>query len=85
MATEVKLPQWGQGMAEGTIIEWLVEEGDEVAEGDQLVEIDAAKAQDFVLAPVAGTVAKILAEVDEEVPCGEVIAIITAPGEVLDG
>ena len=84
MATAIRLPQWGQGMAEGTIVQWLVKEGDQVAEGDQLVEVDSAKAQDFVLSPVAGTVAKILAEVDDEVPVGEVIAIITEPGEVLD-
>ena len=85
MATEVRLPQWGQGMTQGTVVEWVVKEGDEVAEGDQLVEIDAAKAQDFVLAPVAGTLAKILVEEDEEVPCGEVLAIITAPGEEYSG
>lgn len=85
MKTEVKLPQWGQGMTEGTIVEWVVKEGDEVSEGDQLVEVDTAKAQDFVLAPVGGVVVKILVEEDETVPCGEVLAVIADPGEEYEG
>ena len=85
MKTEVKLPQWGQGMTEGTVVEWVVKEGDEVTEGDQLVEIDTAKAQDFVLAPASGIVVKILVEEDETVPCGEVLAVIADPGEEYEG
>jgi pyruvate/2-oxoglutarate dehydrogenase complex dihydrolipoamide acyltransferase (E2) component len=85
MATEVKLPQWGQGMTEGTVVEWVVDEGAEVSEGQQLAEIDAAKAQDFVLAPISGTLAKILVAADETVPCGTALAVIVEPGEEYEG
>jgi pyruvate/2-oxoglutarate dehydrogenase complex dihydrolipoamide acyltransferase (E2) component len=67
MATEVRLPQWGIGMTEGTVVQWVKEVGDQVAEGDDLVEIDSAKAQDFVQSPVDGILVRICVEVDETV------------------
>jgi pyruvate dehydrogenase E2 component (dihydrolipoamide acetyltransferase) len=52
-----------------------------VAEGEDLVEVDAAKAVDTIAAPAGGVLIKILAQVDDEVPVGGVIALIAAPGE----
>jgi pyruvate/2-oxoglutarate dehydrogenase complex dihydrolipoamide acyltransferase (E2) component len=76
MSVEVRVPQWGMGMNEGIIVEWRVAVGDTVAEGDELVEVEAAKASDVITAPAAGVVTQILAAVDDEVPVGDVIAII---------
>ncbi|ALJ18434.1 biotin/lipoyl-containing protein [Microbacterium sp. No. 7] len=76
MPIKVTLPQWGMGMSEGTIVEWLVSVGDEVAAGDGLVEIETAKASDTVTAPAAGTVRELIGEVDDDVPVGEVLVVI---------
>ena len=81
MTTEVRLPQWGMGMDEATIVQWLKAEGDEVAEGDPLCEVEAAKAVEVVEAPASGVLAKILAQPEDVVEVRAVIAIIAAPGE----
>lgn len=73
---EVRLPQWGMGMEDGVIVQWLRQEGDTVAEGDALVEVEAAKAVEVVEAPVSGVLTRILAQVEDVVPVREVIAII---------
>jgi len=76
MAVEVKLPQWGMGMEDGVIVQWLKAEGDAVAEGEGLVEVEAAKAIEVVESPAAGTLAEILAQPDEVVKVRATIAII---------
>ena len=48
------LPQYGMGMQDGEIIRWLKAEGDMVAEGETLVEVEAAKTTIEVPAPVGG-------------------------------
>ena len=45
MASEIVLPQWGMEMQDGTIVRWLKQEGDEVAEGEPIVEVETAKLQ----------------------------------------
>ena len=57
----VVLPQWGMGMQEGEISEWLVEVGDSVSEGDDLVEVEAEKAAGVISAPFAGEVVRLCA------------------------
>lgn len=76
MATEVKLPQWGMGMTEGTITEWLVAVGDTVSEGDELVNIETAKAADVVTSPVSGTIVSLHGDIDDDVPVGDTLIII---------
>jgi pyruvate/2-oxoglutarate dehydrogenase complex dihydrolipoamide acyltransferase (E2) component len=76
MAIEVKLPQWGMGMTEGTVIAWMKQEGDSVVEGEDLVEIETAKTQAFLVAPSSGILAKICVPIDETVPVGDVLAVI---------
>jgi pyruvate/2-oxoglutarate dehydrogenase complex dihydrolipoamide acyltransferase (E2) component len=80
MTVEVKLPQWGMGMTEGTLVSWLKEEGDSVAEGEDLAEIETAKAQDVMVSPAAGVLSKICIQVDETVPVGDVLALIEPAG-----
>jgi pyruvate/2-oxoglutarate dehydrogenase complex dihydrolipoamide acyltransferase (E2) component len=76
MSVDVLLPQWGMGMTEGTVVEWMKVVGDEVSEGDEIVEIDTGKATAAVEAPAAGVLSEILVEVDETVPCGTRLAVI---------
>jgi len=81
MATEVRLPQWGMGMQEATIVEWQKAEGDHVTEGEPLVEVEAAKAIEVVESPATGILARILAQPEDVVEVRAVIAIIAEPGE----
>jgi pyruvate dehydrogenase E2 component (dihydrolipoamide acetyltransferase) len=80
VAEEVKLPRLGQGMESGTIVKWLKSEGDEVAKGEPLYELDTDKVTQEVEADVAGVLLKI-AVAEGEVPVGETIAVIGDRGE----
>ena len=74
--TEVLLPQWGMGMTEGTVVRWLYGIGDRVEEGDDLVEVEAAKATAYVPAPVTGRLLEIRVEPERTVPVYDVLAIM---------
>ena len=76
LTTEIKLPQWGMSMSEGTVTQWYVTVGDEVTQGQTLVEVEAAKVTDVVTAPAAGTVEEILVDVDETVEVNTVLCTI---------
>src|SRR5919198_3719490 len=80
MAYEFKLPDLGEGLTEGEISRWLVEEGQEVAEDDPLVEIQTDKATVEVPSPAAGKIARILAQEGDIVPVGTVIVVIGEDG-----
>jgi pyruvate dehydrogenase E2 component (dihydrolipoamide acetyltransferase) len=73
---DVVLPKWGVSMQEGTIAEWYVEEGAEVAEDDPLAAIVTDKVDADLEAPVAGTLAKRLVAAGDTVPVGGVVAVI---------
>ena len=60
MSTTLKMPKWGMGIDEGTVLQWLKAEGDSIAKGEILVEIETAKAVQEVEAPVTGILRKIL-------------------------
>ena len=80
MANEVKLPRLGQGMEAGTITRWLKSEGDTVAKGEPLFEIDTDKVTQEVEADYGGVLLKIeLAS--GEAPVGQTIAWIGDAGE----
>lgn len=83
MATEVRLPQWSMGMDEGQVVMWHKQVGDEVAVDEPLVEIEAEKTSDDVLAPVAGTILEILVPEGETVPVLTVLALIGEPDEAV--
>ena len=80
MAAEVKLPRLGQGMESGTIVQWLKSEGDQVAKGEPLYEVDTEKVTQEVEAEVAGVLLKI-AVPQGEVAVGQTIAFIGEQGE----
>ncbi|HEX8238744.1 MAG TPA: pyruvate dehydrogenase complex dihydrolipoamide acetyltransferase [Allosphingosinicella sp.] len=82
MPIELKMPALSPTMEEGTLAKWLVKEGDSVAAGDLLAEIETDKATMEFEAVDEGTIAKILvAEGTDEVKVGTVIALIAAEGE----
>lgn len=83
MATEVIMPKLGVDMQEGQIIEWKKKEGDEVKEGDILLEIMSDKTNMELEAEASGTLIKILKGNGETVPVTEVIAYIGQAGEAL--
>jgi pyruvate/2-oxoglutarate dehydrogenase complex dihydrolipoamide acyltransferase (E2) component len=56
MSTPNNIPKLGVSMTEGTIVEWLVADGDQVAAGDVLYRIETDKVENDIEAPVAGTV-----------------------------
>ena len=73
---DVVLPQMGESVQEGTVLEWHKQVGDQVAEGETLVEISTDKVDAEIPSPVAGVVAEILAEPDETVQSGTIVARI---------
>ncbi|MBS3920152.1 MAG: 2-oxo acid dehydrogenase subunit E2 [Deltaproteobacteria bacterium] len=83
MAFEFKFPDIGEGLTEGEIVRWLVKEGDEVKEGQPLVEVETDKALAEIPSPATGAVLKILAKEKEIVKVGQVIVVIGEKGEAL--
>lgn len=71
---EVVMPRLSDSMEEGTILKWLKEVGDEIAVGDELVEIETDKANMAYESDLAGTLSEILAEEGETLPIGAPIA-----------
>ncbi len=84
MAYEFKLPDLGEGVAEGEISRWLVEVGQEIAEDDPLVEVQTDKTTVEIPSPAGGTVARILVAEGELVPVGTPLVVI-GDGEVAAG
>jgi pyruvate dehydrogenase E2 component (dihydrolipoamide acetyltransferase) len=85
MPIELKMPALSPTMEEGTLAKWLVKEGDTVASGDILAEIETDKATMEFEAVDEGTVAKILvAEGTDGVKVGAPIAILAGEGESAD-
>src|ERR1700716_2001228 len=81
MATEVKMPQLGETVVEGTITRWLKREGESVGMDEPLVEVSTDKVDSEIPSPVAGTVSRIHAGEGETVTVGSVIAEIAGAGE----
>jgi pyruvate/2-oxoglutarate dehydrogenase complex dihydrolipoamide acyltransferase (E2) component len=80
VAYEFKLPDLGEGLTEGEIARWLVEEGQDVAEDAPLVEIATDKTTVEIPSPASGTVSKILVAEGEVVPVGTVLVVIGGDG-----
>jgi pyruvate dehydrogenase E2 component (dihydrolipoamide acetyltransferase) len=80
VAYEFKLPDLGEGLSEGEIARWLVQEGQEVAEDDPLVEIQTDKTTVEIPSPAAGKVARIMVGEGEVVPVGTVLVVIGEDG-----
>src|SRR2546425_6282098 len=81
MATEVMMPKLSPTMEEGQLSRWLKKEGDSVAMGEPLAEIDTDKATMEMQALTNGVLRKILIKEGESAPLGHVIAIVGEPDE----
>jgi len=84
MADVVTMPKLGFDMAEGTLVRWMVQEGEPIAKGAILAEIETDKATVEVESGFEGIVARHLVPEGEIVPVNTPIAVIAAPGEKLD-
>jgi len=80
VAYEFKLPDLGEGLTEGEIARWLVEEGQEIAEDAPLVEIATDKTTVEIPSPAGGKVSRILVEEGAVVPVGTVLVVIGGDG-----
>jgi pyruvate dehydrogenase E2 component (dihydrolipoamide acetyltransferase) len=84
VAYEFKLPDLGEGLTEGEIARWLVEEGQEIAEDAPLVEIATDKTTVEIPSPAGGQVSRILVEEGAVVPVGTVLVVIGGDGTVAE-
>jgi len=81
MPQEFKLPDVGEGVAEGELVEWLVEPGDTVTEDQPVAKVETDKALVDVPSPYDGTIKELRAEEGEMVPVGDVIMVYNVEGE----
>lgn len=81
MATEVKLPELGEGVEEASISRWLVKEGDTVQAGDPILEVATDKVDTEMPSPVSGKILKINVRENEIATRSSILAIIGAEGE----
>jgi pyruvate dehydrogenase E2 component (dihydrolipoamide acetyltransferase) len=77
--TDVTMPRLSDSMEEGTVLRWVKRVGDEVAVGEELVEIETDKANMGYESDVAGTLLEILVQENESAPVGAVIARVGDP------
>jgi pyruvate dehydrogenase E2 component (dihydrolipoamide acetyltransferase) len=82
MAKYIEMPKLADTMTEGTIVKWLIKEGDKISTGDEVAEVETDKATMGMEAFDAGTVHKILVQAGQKVACGTPIALILGKGEV---
>jgi 2-oxoglutarate dehydrogenase E2 component (dihydrolipoamide succinyltransferase) len=80
MAEEVKMPQMGESIAEGTIVRWLKQVGDSVKRDEPLYEISTDKVDAEIPAPASGTLSEIFVKEGQTVPVNTVVAIINGGG-----
>src|SRR3954469_9645953 len=81
MANDITMPRLSDSMEEGTILKWLVAEGDEVEKGQEIAEIETDKANMTYESDTAGTVVELVASAGDTLALGEVIARIGDAGE----
>ena len=82
MPTNVIMPALGVAQQTGTLLKWLKAEGQTVAKGEPLMEIETDKSTVEIEAAASGILARVAAKAGDEVPVGQTIALILAPGEL---
>lgn len=81
MATTIVMPQLSSTMEKGTVVQWLKQVGDEITEGEPILEITTDKVDIEVESPASGVLLKLLVDTDDEVPVKDPIAILGEAGE----
>jgi len=84
LATNIVMPQMGYDMREGTVVKWYKGEGEEVARGEVIADIETDKATVEFEAYTSGVLRRIIADEGVSIPVGELIAVIAGADEVLD-
>lgn len=82
MASEVKLPALGENVAGGDVVEVMVKAGDEVSQGQPLIEVEAEKSAVPVPSPIAGRIAQVLVKKGDKVKTGQVLVTIESKNGV---
>lgn len=82
MAKDVIMPALGMAQETGILLQWLKAEGEQVTQGEPLMEVETDKARVEVEAPASGTLVNVSASPGDEIPVGQVIAHILASGEM---
>ncbi len=77
--SRVTMPKWGLTMTQGLVTRWLVEEGDRVDAGDEIVEIETEKIASAAEAPTAGVMRRRVAREGDQVPVAGLLGIIAGP------
>ena len=77
---QITLPEMGESVTEGTVLEWLKSEGDAVEADEGVVEVSTDKVDAEVPAPASGVLKRILVQPDETVPTGTVLGEIEVNG-----
>ena len=83
MTTDIVMPKMGESITEGTILEWRKEVGDSIELDEILLEIGTDKVDSEIPSAVSGTIVEILAEPNDVIEVGKVIARIDSSGKVL--
>jgi len=84
MPAPVRMPKFGLAMTEGTILRWMAGDGECVAKGQYIAEIETAKAVNQLEAPAAGTLTRISLKEGETAPVAQTIAWLLMDGETAD-
>jgi 2-oxoglutarate dehydrogenase E2 component (dihydrolipoamide succinyltransferase)/2-oxoisovalerate dehydrogenase E2 component (dihydrolipoyl transacylase) len=78
MPIPIVMPQLGESVAEGTVVEWLKQEGDRVEKDEALLAISTEKVDAEIPAPASGVLSRILVKAGEAAPVGATLALIEA-------
>jgi len=81
MPFEITMPQLGLTMETGSVVEWLIQEGEAVTKGQEIFTVETDKSIVAVESYHDGKISQILIQVGQEVPVGTVLAVGTVPGE----
>src|SRR3954462_7004224 len=84
MPVEITMPQLSDTMTEGTVVKWRKKEGDKVAAGETIAEIETDKATMEQEAYDGGTLAAIVVPEGQKVKVGDLIAVLAGAGEKLE-